>query len=128
LAGRSAELLIFGKSYTGAENDLQIATELARKMVCEWGMSEKLGPITYRKRPAEVFLGRDLTQRGEHSEATSREIDQEVKSLIETAQRTAKEILEKNREKLEKIATALLEKETLTGEEINKIINGQEKN
>ncbi|PIX77461.1 MAG: cell division protein FtsH, partial [bacterium (Candidatus Ratteibacteria) CG_4_10_14_3_um_filter_41_18] len=127
LAGRSAELLIFGKSYTGAENDLQIATELARKMVCEWGMSEKLGPITYRKRPAEVFLGRDLTQRGEHSEATSREIDQEVKSLIETAQRTAKEILEKNREKLEKIATALLEKETLTGEEINKIINGQEK-
>jgi len=87
-----------------------------------------LGPITYRKRPAEVFLGRDLTQRGEHSEATSREIDQEVKSLIETAQRTAKEILEKNREKLEKIATALLEKETLTGEEINKIINGQEKN
>jgi len=128
LAGRSAELLIFGKFYTGAENDLQIATELARKMVCEWGMSEKLGPITYRKRPAEVFLGRDLTQRGEHSEATSREIDQEVKSLIETAQRTAKEILEKNREKLEKIATALLEKETLTGEEINKIINGQEKN
>jgi len=128
LAGRSAELLIFGRSYTGAENDLQIATELARKMVCEWGMSEKLGPITYRKRPAEVFLGRDLTQRGEHSEATSREIDQEVKSLIETAQRTAKEILEKNREKLEKIATALLEKETLTGEEINKIINGQEKN
>ena len=128
LAGRSAELLIFGKSYTGAENDLQIATELARKMVCEWGMSEKLGPITYRKRPAEVFLGRDLVQKGEHSEATSREIDQEVKSLIETAQRTAKEILEKNREKLEKIATALLEKETLTGEEINKIINGQEKN
>ncbi len=127
LGGRSAELLIFSKSYTGAENDLQIATELARKMVCEWGMSEKLGPITYRKRPSEVFLGRDLVQKGEHSEATSREIDQEVKRLIEEAQRKAKGILEKNREKLEELAKGLLEKETLTGEEIDNIVNKQEK-
>jgi len=127
LGGRSAEMLVFERSYTGAENDLQIATELARSMVCEWGMSEKLGPITYRKRPSEVFLGRDLTQRGEHSEATSREIDEEVKRLIEEAQKRAMGILEKNREKLEKIAKTLLEKETLTGEEIDEIINGSKK-
>ena len=127
LAGRSAELLIFGRAYTGAENDLQVATELARRMVCEWGMSEKLGPVTYRKKPSEVFLGRDLVQRGEHSEVTSREIDEEVKRFIEEAQKKAREILEKNREKLEKIAQTLLEKETLTGEEIDEIVNGQKK-
>ncbi len=122
LAGRAAEEIVFGKKFTGSENDLKVATEIARKMVCEWGMSENLGPISFREHEA-VFLGRDLVQQREHSEETSREIDREIRNILEQAEKTAKEIIMKNRDKLDLLANALLEKETLTSEEIDEILS-----
>jgi cell division protease FtsH len=134
LAGRASEEIVFGKKFTGSENDLKIATEIARKMVCEWGMSESLGPVSFRQHEA-VFLGRDLIQQREHSEETSREIDKEIKNILEEAEKKAKEIIMANRDKLDLLAKELLEKETLTSEEIDKILgikkgeeNGLEKN
>lgn len=139
LGGRAAERIIFDRVYTGAESDLHNATELARQMVCEWGMSAKMGPVSYHNRSmGEVFLGRDLSQSREYSEATAREIDEEVKKLLEYSEKEAFHILLDKRKKLEQLAGALLEKETLTGKEINDIIqdegttpenknNGQEK-
>ncbi len=121
LAGRAAEKIIFGKMFTGSENDLKLATEIARKMVCEWGMSEKLGPVSFRQHEA-VFLGRDLVQQREHSEVTSREIDEEIRRIVEEGEKKAEEILMKNREKLDLLAKTLLEKETLTSEEIDEIL------
>jgi len=121
LAGRAAEKLIFGKMFTGSENDLKVATEIARRMVCEWGMSEKLGPVIFRHNE-NVFLGRDLVQMREHSEVTTREIDEEIKRILEEAEKRAVEILTKNVDKLHKLANTLLEKETLKSEEIDKLL------
>jgi len=121
LAGRATEEIVFGKKFTGSENDLRIATEIARKMVCEWGMSENLGPVSFRQHEA-VFLGRDIVQQREHSEETSREIDREIKNILEEAEKRAKEIIMANRDKLDLLTKALLEKETLTSEEIDKIL------
>jgi len=121
LAGRATEEIVFGKKFTGSENDLRIATEIARKMVCEWGMSKNLGPVSFRQHEA-VFLGRDLVQQREHSEETSREIDREIREILEEAEKMAKEIIMKNRDKLDLLANALLEKETLTSEEIDEIL------
>jgi len=121
LAGRATEEIVFGKKFTGSENDLRIATEIARKMVCEWGMSKNLGPVSFRQHEA-VFLGRDIVQQREHSEETSREIDREIKNILEEAENRAKEIIMANRDKLDLLANALLEKETLTSEEIDKIL------
>ncbi|MCM8804202.1 MAG: ATP-dependent zinc metalloprotease FtsH [Candidatus Omnitrophica bacterium] len=121
LAGRATEEIVFGKKFTGSENDLRIATEIARKMVCEWGMSKNLGPVSFRQHEA-VFLGRDLVQQREHSEETSREIDKEIRSILEDAEKQAKEMIIKNRDKLDLLANALLEKETLTSDEIDEIL------
>ncbi|MCM8818498.1 MAG: ATP-dependent zinc metalloprotease FtsH [Candidatus Omnitrophica bacterium] len=121
LAGRATEEIVFGKKFTGSENDLKVATEIAKKMVCEWGMSENLGPISFRTREA-VFLGRDLVQQREFSEETSREIDREIKRILEEAEEKAKEIIMRNRDKLDILANVLLEKETLTSEEIDRIL------
>jgi len=121
LAGRITEKIVFGKMFTGSENDLKIATEIARKMVCEWGMSEKLGPVSFREHEA-VFLGRDLVQQRTMSEATSREIDNEIKSILEKASQTAEKIITENRDKLETLVKELLEKETLASNEIYKIL------
>ncbi len=121
LAGRATEEIVFGKKFTGSENDLKVATEIAKKMVCEWGMSESLGPVSFGHREA-VFLGRDLIQQREFSEETSREIDREIKKILEEAEERAKEIIMKNRDKLDILANALLEKETLTSEEIDQIL------
>ncbi len=121
LAGRAAEKLIFGKMFTGSENDLKVATEIARRMVCEWGMSEKLGPVIFRHNE-NVFLGRDLVQMREHSEVTTREIDEEIKRILEEAEKKAVEILTKNIDKLHKLANTLLEKETLKSEEIDELL------
>jgi len=134
LAGRVTEEIVFGKKFTGSENDLRIATEIAKKMVCEWGMSKNLGPVSFRQHEA-VFLGRDIVQQREHSEETSREIDKEIKNILEEGENKAKEIIMANRDKLDLLAKELLEKETLTSEEIDKILgikkgeeNGLEKN
>src|SRR5262249_26362952 len=109
----------------GAGNDIERATELARKMVCEFGMSE-LGPLTFGKKEEQIFLGREIAQHRDYSEATAIKIDEEVRRLIGLGYNTAKNILAANREVLERIAQALLEREVLDANEIRMIIEGKE--
>jgi len=120
LAGRVAETLLLGKTTTGAASDFEKATEIARKMVCQWGMSD-LGPLTFGERDDLIFLGRDLAMNKNFSERTAELIDEEVKKIITKSYNRAKELLEKNRGKLMRIAKALLEKEILDSDEIEKI-------
>ena len=115
MGGRVAEEIVFGDVTNGARGDIKMATRLARKMVCEWGMSEKMGMVEYGEHEDYVFLGRDISRARDYSEATAEQIDQEVRKLIDDAYGRAKEILLANREKLEVIAKALLEYETLDG-------------
>ncbi len=122
LGGRAAEELTFNELTTGAENDLHQATEIAHKMVCEYGMSDKVGPLTLRKKESEIFLGRDFTKEKAYSEKTAQMIDQEVKKIVEDCKNRAKELLGKNRAKLDILAKALMEKEILVGEEVEKIL------
>jgi cell division protease FtsH len=121
LAGRIAEEIALGKETTGAGNDFEQATEIARKMVCKWGMSD-LGPLTFADRDDLVFLGRDLAIRKDFSEETARKIDEEIKKIIMSNYNRAKEILESKKNILFKLAETLLEKESLTGDEIKEII------
>jgi cell division protease FtsH len=123
LAGRSAEELVFKEISTGASNDLERATELAHKMVCEYGMSDAMGALTYGKKDREVFIGKDLLKERNYSEQTAREIDTEVRKIITTAYERAATVLKKNEAKLNKLATTLLEKEVLEGEEVDRILN-----
>jgi cell division protease FtsH len=109
----------------GAGNDIERATELARKMVCEWGMSQ-LGPLTFGKKEEQIFLGREIAQHRDYSEATAIQIDQEVRKLVIEGYDTAKKILSENREVLTKIAQALIEREVLDAVEIKMLIDGQE--
>ncbi len=120
--GRVAEELVLGHTTTGASDDLEKATELARRMVCEWGMSERLGPMTFGKKEEPVFLGRDLTQTRDYSEQTAIEIDSEVRDIIGAAFERAKGLLQTHIEALHKVAETLLEKETLDGTEIDGIL------
>jgi len=122
MGGRVAELLVLDQLGTGAGNDLERATKLARKMVCNWGMSEKLGPVTFGKKDEHIFLGREIAQRDEYSEATAVIIDQEIKLLIENAEETARKILADNLDKLHKLALALLDREIVDGREVDVII------
>ncbi|MCP2598395.1 ATP-dependent zinc metalloprotease FtsH [Candidatus Aminicenantes bacterium AC-335-L06] len=122
LAGRVAEELILKKLTTGAANDFEKATEIARKMVCQWGMSD-LGPLTFGETDDLVFLGRDLVMHKNFSEETAKKIDEEVKKIINKNYQRARKLIEENKDKLIKIAEELLEKEVLTSEEINKIIS-----
>ncbi len=125
MGGRAAEQLALGDSSTGASNDLEKATELARKMVCEWGMSDKLGPITLGKKEELVFLGKEVARQNEYSQSTAVEIDGEIKSIIMTCYNTATEVLKKKFDILNKFATKLLEKEILDANEIDAIVNPQ---
>jgi cell division protease FtsH len=120
--GRAAEELVLGHMTTGAGNDLERATELARRMICEWGMSEKLGPMTFGTKEENIFLGRDFTQTQTYSETTAREIDSEVRSLVVNAYERAKSLLSTNIVALHKIAAALLEREVLDSPEIDEIL------
>jgi len=122
LGGRVAEEIVFGDITTGAHNDLQKVTQIARQMVCRFGMSEKLGPMTFGKDNSMVFLGRDLMEERNYSEETARLIDNEVKRIIEEGYAKAQKILTENREKLELLAKMLLEKETLDADEIRKAV------
>ncbi|MBI4654394.1 MAG: ATP-dependent metallopeptidase FtsH/Yme1/Tma family protein [Nitrospirae bacterium] len=126
LGGRAAEEVALGYMTTGAGNDLERATELARKMVTEWGMSERLGPVTFGKREEHIFLGKEITRHKDYSEKTAEAIDGEVRRIITERYEYAKNLLFENRTILEKIAHALLEKETLDGTEIDAIIQGRE--
>ena len=120
--GRVAEELVIEQTTTGAGNDIEKATDLARRMVCEWGMSEKLGPMTFGKKEEEVFLGRDFTQKTDYSKSTAVEIDAEVTRIIQESYHRAKELLTTNLRLLKKIAEQLLEKEVLDGLEIDAIV------
>ncbi|MEE9315564.1 MAG: ATP-dependent zinc metalloprotease FtsH, partial [bacterium] len=127
LGGRAAEELTFNELTTGAENDLQQATEIAHKMICEYGMSDKLGPLTLRKKESEIFLGRDFTKEKAYSEKTAQMIDEEVKKIVEDCRDRAKDLLKKNKAKLDRLAKALIEKEILAGEEVEEILKHAEK-
>jgi cell division protease FtsH len=122
LGGRSAEELEFKDISTGARDDINRATLLARKMVCEWGMSEKLGPLTLGKQDEEIFLGREMGMHRNFSEGTAQLIDNEIKRFVDEAHKLAQKLLKENFSKLEKIARKLLEKEILDGNEIDEII------
>jgi cell division protease FtsH len=124
MGGRVAEELIFNQVTTGAGNDLERATDLARKMVCEWGMSEELGPLTYGKKDEEIFLGREIATRRDYSEDIAIKIDTEVKRLVSENYERTKRILLENMAALKALAEALLEKEVLDAPEIDKIIQG----
>jgi len=125
--GRIAEELIFGPDAvtTGASNDIERATELARNMVTKWGLSDRLGPLTYSEDAGEVFLGRSVTQHKQVSDGTAHAIDEEVRRVIETNYARAKEILQKNIDKLHLMAEALMKYETIDEEQIKDIMAGR---
>ena len=120
--GRVAEELVLEQTTTGAGNDIEKATDLARRMVCEWGMSEKLGPMTFGKKEEEIFLGRDFTQKSDYSKSTAIEIDAEVRRIIQESYHRAKDLLNTNLRLLHKVAEKLLEQEVLDGLEIDAIV------
>ena len=125
MGGRLAEELFLDSMSTGAGNDIERATEMARKMVCEWGMSD-LGPLTFGKKEEQIFLGREIAQHRDYSEATAVKIDEEVQKLVTRGYDTAKELLSANRDVLVRIALALIEREVLDAQQIKMIIEGQE--
>ncbi len=125
MGGRIAEEMFLNQMSTGAGNDIERATEMARKMVCEWGMSD-LGPLTFGKKEEQIFLGREIAQHRDYSEATAIQIDEEVRKMVSKGYSTAKEILSENRETLEKIARALIEREVLDASEIKMLVEGQD--
>ncbi len=123
MGGRVAEELVLKHITTGAGNDIEKATELARKMVCEWGMSEKLGPLSFGKKEQEIFLGREISQHRDYSEHTAIEIDKEVRRLVTENYERAKDLITKNMKTLRALAEALLEKESLNAKEIEMIVH-----
>ena len=124
MGGRAAEELIFNEMTTGAGNDIEQATSIARKMVCEWGMSDIVGPMTFGKKNEEVFLGREIQSQRDYSEDMAKTIDDEVVKIVRKAQATAKRILKKDISKLHGLADALLEKETIDGDDVQSIVYG----
>jgi cell division protease FtsH len=120
--GRAAEELVLGEQTTGAGNDIERATELARRMICEWGMSDKLGPMTFGKKEEEIFLGRDFTKKVDYSETTAVQIDAEVRRILLDAYERAKMLIRRNLEVLHKMAETLLERESIDGAEIDEIL------
>ena len=125
MGGRIAEEMFLGVMSTGAGNDIERATDMARKMVCEWGMSD-LGPLTFGKKEEQIFLGREIAQHRDYSEDTAIQIDQEVRKLVNNGYGTAKQILSDNRATLERVAKALIEREVLDANEIKMLVDGKE--
>jgi cell division protease FtsH len=125
LGGRAAEKIVFDKLTTGAGNDIERATALARKMVCEWGMSDVLGPLAYGQKEEEIFLGREITRTKNFSESTAVAIDTEIKLIVNTCMARASQIVTDNINKLHIISTALLEREILDGNEIDMLLRGE---
>jgi cell division protease FtsH len=125
LSGRAAEELTFGEITTGSGNDIERCTQLARKMVCEWGMSEEMGPLSYGKKEEQIFLGREIAQHRDFSESTAVKIDDEVKRIVLTANEKVQALLSANITALRSIAEALLEKETLGLEDIKALMAGE---
>jgi cell division protease FtsH len=125
MGGRLAEEIFLDVMSTGAGNDIERATDLARKMVCEWGMSD-LGPLTFGKKEEQIFLGREIAQHRDYSEDTAIKIDQEVRKLVNNGYNTAKQILSDNKETLDRIAKALIEREVLDANEIKLLVDGKD--
>ncbi len=126
LGGRAAEKIVFNRFTTGAGNDIEKATGIARKMVCEWGMSEKLGPLAYGAKEEEIFLGREITKHKDYSEQTAQDIDSELKKIVINGMERAEKILTDNIDVLHKLSQELLEREILDNDEIEKIMRGEE--
>jgi cell division protease FtsH len=127
LGGRAAEKLVFDDVTSGAANDLKQATQLARRMVCQWGMSERLGPVTYRQGEQHPFLGRELSEPKDFSEHTAQLIDEEVQGIVEEMMGRAEQLLEEHRQELEALAKALVQRETLLASEIDEVLQGGRK-
>jgi cell division protease FtsH len=125
LGGRIAEEVVLGEITTGAGNDIERASEIARRMVCDWGMSERVGLRNLGSKGEEIFLGREITQHRDYSEETARLIDAEVKRIIDEAYATGKKIITEHLEQLEWLAEALLKHEILDGREIDLILAGE---
>jgi cell division protease FtsH len=125
MGGRAAEELVLNGQTTGAGNDIERSTEIARKMVCEWGMSEKLGPLTFGKKEEEIFLGREFARHRDYSEETARVIDDEVRTIVTGSYEKAKKIINANMPTLHTLANTLLEKEVLDGNQIEAIIKSE---
>jgi len=125
MGGRGAEEVIFDQITTGAGNDIEQATSLARKMVCQWGMSDDLGPLTYGRKEEMVFLGREISHTKDYSEATQQKIDSEIRRLVEDAHQHAVKLLRENEDKLHAMAEALLEREILDSDEVDRIMRGE---
>jgi cell division protease FtsH len=119
--------MIFGEASTGPQNDLEHATRIARQMVTQWGMSERLGPRTFGRKEELVFLGREISEQRNYSEKVAEEIDEEVRQIIDKAYQTTRRILQENRDKLDAIVTAVLEAETLEGDALTAILTGQKR-
>ncbi len=126
LGGRAAEKIVFNHYTTGAGNDIEKATNIARKMVCEWGMSEKLGPLSYGAKEEEIFLGREIQKHRDYSEKTAIEIDDEIRSIVNGCMKRAETILSENMDLLHKLSKELLEREILDSEEIDRLMRGEE--
>jgi len=122
MGGRAAEEIIFSTMTTGAGNDIERATEIARKMVCEWGMSDKMGPVSFGKKDEQIFLGREMSTHKNYSEATAVEIDTEIRRIVDNNYARVKQLLTNNIDSLHKISLALIEKENLSGTEVDEIL------
>jgi len=125
MGGRSSEKLIFNDITTGAGNDISVATDIARKMVTEWGMTDRIGPLAFAQKSEEIFLGRDISQGNELSDEMSNLIDSEITKFVKTAEENAKKILIDNIDQLHSIAKALLEFETIDGNDLNRLVKGE---
>jgi cell division protease FtsH len=125
LGGRAAEEIIFNEYSSGASDDLERVTDIARKMVSNWGMSDEVGPLTFGKKEEHIFLGRDLGSTRDYSESTAEKIDRSVSNIVTEAYREAKKILAENKDILVRLAEALLDKEVLEAEEIDTLIRGE---
>jgi cell division protease FtsH len=125
MGGRIAEEMTFSQITTGAQNDIEQATEMARKMICEWGMSEALGPLAYGKKEEAIFLGKEFNRHQDYSEATALKIDAEIKRIVSEQYDRAARLLTENRSVLERIAEALLEHEVLDAPQLKQLIAGE---
>ncbi|MCY0880363.1 MAG: cell division protein FtsH, partial [Firmicutes bacterium] len=124
LGGRAAEDLVFGHISTGAQNDLEKSTKMVRQMITEYGMSEKLGPMTFGQKHEQVFLGRDLSRERDYGEDVASAIDREVREIVFQQYQRAKQILESHRTVLNRLAMTLMEQETVLADELRRIVYG----
>jgi cell division protease FtsH len=122
MGGYAAEEIIFAENTTGAQNDIEQATDIARKMVCEWGMTKALGPIAYGQKEEPIFLGKEIARHKDYSEETARAIDQEVRAIVEEGQKRARDILTENKDRLVLLAKTLIDKETLDDAQVRELL------